>query len=71
MSLRRLSGALLVVSAIALLAIGVPSFLAPAWAASEFPWTVGPFLAQTIGAWSIGTALIALHTVWLRDPARS
>jgi hypothetical protein len=70
-SLARVSGALLIVAAIALLLIGVPSFVAPTWAASEFPWTVGPFLAQTIGGWSIGTALICLHAARLRSPARS
>jgi hypothetical protein len=62
------SRAALVVVAAAFLVIGVPSFLFPAWAAGEFPWAVGPFLAQTIGGWSIGTALIALHAVWKRDP---
>jgi hypothetical protein len=70
MTLVRVSAALLVVAAFGFLLIGIPAFLAPAWAASEFPWTVGPFLAQTIGGWSIGTALICLHAVWLRSPAR-
>lgn len=54
---------LLGVGAAAFLIIGVPSFLAPTWAVGEFPWTVGPFLAQTIGGWSIGTAAIAIHAV--------
>jgi hypothetical protein len=67
----RISGGLLVVAGIAFLLIGIPSFVAPSWAVGEFPWTVGPFLAQTIGAWCIGNALICFHAVWLGDASRS
>ena len=61
--LRTVARVLLGVGAAAFLVIGVPAFLAPAWAVGEFPWTVGPFLAQTIGGWSIGTAAIAIHAI--------
>ena len=61
--LRLVARVLLGVGAAAFLIIGVPSFLAPGWAVGEFPWTVGPFLAQTIGGWSIGTAAIAIHAI--------
>ena len=43
-------------AAAAFLAIGVSSVLAPDWASQNFPWKVGPFFAQTVGAWSIGVA---------------
>lgn len=70
MNLMRISTGLLVVAAVAFLLIGMPSFLAPSWAVGEFPWAVGPFLAQTIGAWCIGNALICLHAFRVGDPAR-
>jgi len=61
---------LLLVAAALFLVIGIPSFLAPDWAASEFPWRVGPFLAQTIGGWSLGTAAIAAHAAYFARPRR-
>lgn len=66
----QVSRLLLWVAAAAFMAIGIPSFLAPAWASSEFPWAVTPFLAQTIGGWSIGTALIATHAARVGVPKR-
>lgn len=61
--LRLVARLLLGVGAAAFLVIGVPAFLAPSWAVGEFPWTVGPFLTQTIGGWSLGTAAISIHAV--------
>ena len=61
---------LLLVAAALFLVIGIPFFLAPDWAASEFPWRVGPFLAQTIGGWSLGTAAIAAHAAYFARPRR-
>ena len=49
----------LVVGCVALGLFGVASFVAPSWAAERFPWKVGPFLAQTIGGWAIGSAAFA------------
>lgn len=54
-----------------LLVFGVPAFLLPVWASEQFPWAVGPFLAQTIGAWSVGTAAMAASAAWRRRPART
>jgi hypothetical protein len=70
MSLTRISGGLLLVAAVCFLFIGVTAFFLPTWASGEFPWAVGPFLAQTIGGWSIGTALICVHAVWAGQAAR-
>ncbi|HEX8026439.1 MAG TPA: hypothetical protein VF484_09545 [Candidatus Limnocylindrales bacterium] len=42
------------VTAVAYLGFGGLLFLAPAWAAERFPWTVSPFVAMTIGGWCIG-----------------
>lgn len=61
--LRLVARLLLGIGAAAFLTIGLPAFVAPAWAVSEFPWMVGPFLAQTIGGWALGTAGIAIHAV--------
>jgi hypothetical protein len=47
------------VGCLALLVFGLVAFLAPSWAAERFPWRVGPFLAQTIGGWAMGTAAYA------------
>jgi hypothetical protein len=41
-------------TAIAYLGFGAVLFLAPAWSAERFPWTVSPFVAMTIGGWCIG-----------------
>jgi hypothetical protein len=70
MTLPRITGALLLLAGACFLFIGVTAFFLPTWAAGEFPWSVGPFLAQTIGGWSIGTALICVHTVWVGRPSR-
>lgn len=47
-----------------LLIFGVASFVAPQWASTNFPWTVGPFMAQTIGAWALGTGIAAAVAGW-------
>lgn len=51
---------LLWLAAALLFVVGVPAFVAPAWGSAEFPWSVGPLLAQTIGGWSVGTAAMAV-----------
>lgn len=47
------------VAAVAFLVLGLAAWIAPGWASQNFPWSVGPFLAMTIGGWSIGTGLFA------------
>lgn len=63
--LERLSRTLLWVSAGALALVGILSFLFSTWAATEFPWKVGPFLAMTIGGWAIGQATFAFEAARL------
>src|SRR5262245_37230873 len=41
-------------TAIAYLGFGGVLFVAPAWAAERFPWTVTAFVAMTIGGWCLG-----------------
>jgi hypothetical protein len=41
-------------TAAAYLGFGAALFLAPAWAAERFPWTITPFVAMTIGGWCLG-----------------
>jgi len=41
-------------TAVGYLGFGGVLFLAPAWAAERFPWTISPFVAMTIGGWCIG-----------------
>lgn len=50
----------LLIAAAAFGAFGVAAFVAPGWGSQNFPWSVGPFVAMTIGGWSLGTAAIAL-----------
>ena len=38
---------------------GAVMFCAPRWADDNFAWTVSPFLAMTIGAWYLGSAVFA------------
>lgn len=58
--------ALLGVTAAAYVVIGLPLFLAPAWAADNFAWTVSPFVAMTAGGWCLGTAAFAAYGVLAR-----
>jgi hypothetical protein len=50
-------------AAVLFLALGAVMFVAPHWAARSFPWKVSPFLAMTIGAWYLGSAVFALFSV--------
>jgi hypothetical protein len=50
-------------AAVLFLALGAVMFVAPHWAARSFPWKVSPFLAMTIGAWYLGSAVFALFAV--------
>lgn len=62
---------LLVVAAASFGILGLVSFVAPGWASGNFPWTVGPFLAMTIGGWSLGTAAMAADVARDPRPARA
>lgn len=64
----------LVVAAAALFAVlGVVLLAAPDWAATRFAWVVPPFVAATMGGWSIGNAVIAGLTarMWRWPTVRS
>lgn len=58
--LSSLTRAMLRVAAAIYLGLGVVLFVAPAWSAGQFPWSVTPFVAMTIGGWSLGTGAAAL-----------
>lgn len=53
------------------LLVGALFFIAPGYAAENFPWNVSPFVAMTIGAWTLGAAGIALDAARTWDVARS
>jgi hypothetical protein len=50
---RRSTQAVTVASAV----VGAVLFLAPAWAAPRFAWSVTPLMVMSIGAWFVGNAL--------------
>ncbi|MDQ3448683.1 MAG: hypothetical protein M3432_05840 [Chloroflexota bacterium] len=60
MRLSSLTRLLLAIAAVAFVIFGLVAFVVPQWASENFPWRVGPFLAQTIGGWSLGTAGFAV-----------
>jgi hypothetical protein len=39
--------------------LGLSLFLAPEWAAINFPWNISPFVAMTMGGWYLGSAAVA------------
>jgi hypothetical protein len=54
MTLSRGARAVHRLTAAAYFGFGALLFLAPAWSAERFPWTVSPFVAMTIGGWCLG-----------------
>lgn len=52
-----------------LIFLGAALFLLPEYGAENFAWNVSPFLAMTIGGWSIGLGLMALDAsrLWARN----
>jgi hypothetical protein len=50
--------------------LGLALYVAPGWAAANFPWKVSPFVAMTMGGWYLGMAYFAWEgaRVW-RWPA--
>ena len=61
---------LLAAAGVVFLLTGVVFFVAPSWAADNFPWNVSPFVAMTVGGWAIGTGLIALDIARSWVPGR-
>jgi hypothetical protein len=52
---RALTGVLAVLYAL----LGLVLFVAPVWSATNFAWSVSPFVAMTVGGWCLGTAVYA------------
>lgn len=46
--------------------LGLVLFVAPGWAAANFPWEISPFVAMTMGGWYLGAAAYAFEgaRVW-------
>ena len=63
------SRGLLWIGAIALAIFGAVTFVAPTAILDQFPWRVGPFLAQTIGGWALGMAAMAAASAYRWRPA--
>src|SRR5512146_2117142 len=55
------------VSALGYLLVGTTLFLAPHWAASQFPWNASSFVVMTIGGWCLGNAVFAWQSARLGD----
>ena len=51
----------LVVQAVILIALGAALYAAPVGAASLWPWPLTPLTGRAIGAWLLGTGVIAAH----------
>jgi hypothetical protein len=62
--------AVLVVQAIVLLGFGIALFAVPGPAASLWPWTLTPLVAQATGAWLISLGVAAVHALLERDARR-
>ena len=53
---------LLALTGVLLVFSGLAFFVLPEYAAQNFPWAVSPFVAMTIGGWSLGLGLMALES---------
>lgn len=70
MNVARIARWLTVAGGVASLLIGAVFFVAPVYSADNFPWTVSPMVAMTIGAWAIGMGAIAIDCGWRWNLAR-
>jgi len=61
--LPRASRLLLAGAGVALVFTGLGFFLLPEYAAENFPWHVSPFVAMTIGGWTLGAGMMALDAI--------
>jgi hypothetical protein len=53
---------LLALAGVFLIFSGLAFFVFPEYAAANFPWNVSPFVAMTIGGWSLGMGIMALES---------
>ncbi|HUP83577.1 MAG TPA: hypothetical protein VM284_05235 [Candidatus Limnocylindria bacterium] len=63
------SKTLLSIAGLVLIFVGAAMFLLPEYGVENFAWNVSPFVAMTIGGWSIGMGLMALDAarLWARN----
>jgi hypothetical protein len=54
---------LFALAVVAYAATGVPLFFAPSYQSDHFAWKVSPFVAMTVGAWCLGTAVWAAWAI--------
>lgn len=47
------------IGAVLYIVLGLVLFAAPQWSASVFPWNVSPFVAMTVGGWTLGNGVAA------------
>jgi hypothetical protein len=62
--LERWSRWLLWAAGISYAVTGLIFFAFPVYSAATFPWKVTDFMAMTIGGWTLGIGLMAVHTAW-------
>lgn len=62
-SLSTTSRVLAGVQTVLFLALGLVLFVAPGWAAANFPWKVSTFVAMTMGGWYLGNGLMAWEMI--------
>jgi len=65
--LSSISRTLTYLCALCYLLLGAALFLAPDWAAGNFPWNVSSFVVMTIGGWCLGNAVFAWQSARLWD----
>lgn len=68
--LPRLARFLFAWTGIVLVFTGLGFFLLPEYAAENFPWQASPFVAMTIGGWTLGTGMMALDAIRGRSVER-
>jgi hypothetical protein len=57
-----LSRTLIRILAVLYTVLGAILFAAPSWSAANFSWKISPFVAMTMGGWSLGNAFTAWET---------
>lgn len=61
---------LLAISGITYVFTGLTFFFLPEYTAESFPWTITPFVAMTIGGWTLGIGMMGLEALRRFDPTR-
>jgi hypothetical protein len=61
----------LVVHAATLAVVGGALFVAPQTGTTLWPWPLTPLTARAVGAWLMGIAVVAGHSVWANDRSKT